>query len=185
MPKRSLIPLTVAVAAAVAAMGGLETMQDSPSPAPAQPAFNALAEGVDLRFHDEAGRLGYALQAARQIRSNDDRIEWSEPSLQWYAGKGGADWRVEAERGVSPASGELLELSGNVMLWRNAAGDSGGLTLTTSSLAINLVDEVIATYARVELTSGALWQSAAGLVLNLSEDSLFMLGDVRGSHARP
>ncbi len=185
VPKRSLIPLVVAVAAAVAAMGGLETMRESPSPPLAAPAYNALAEGVDLRFHDEAGRLGYALQAARQTRFSDNTIEWSEPSLHWYGGNGGPDWRVEAERGVSPAGGGHLALSGNVMLRRNEAGNSGGLTLTTSSLDIDLVDEVIATDARVEMTSGALRQSAAGLVLHLPEDSLLMLGDVRGGHGRP
>lgn len=185
MPKRSLIPLVVALAAAVAAMGGLETMRESPAPTLTAPAYNALAEGVDLRFHDDAGRLGYALRAARQVRSGDGTIEWSGPSLQWYAGNGGADWQVEAERGVSPAGGERLALSGNVMLRRNEAGDSGGLTLTTSSLDIDLMDEVIATDTRVEMTSGALWQSAAGLVLHLPEDSLLMLGDIRGGHARP
>ncbi len=185
MPKRSFIPPAVAVAAAVAAIGGLETVRESPSPPLAAPAYNAHAEGVDLRFHNEAGRLGYALQAARQIRFSDNTIEWSEPFLQWYAGDGGTDWQMEAEQGVSPASGEHLELSGNVMLRRNDAGDSDGLTLTTSSLDIDLVDEIIATDARVEMTSGALWQSAAGLVLHLPEDSLLMLGEVRGGHARP
>ena len=184
MLKRSIFPLTVAVVAAVAAMVGLETMQESPDQPLAEPGFDAFAEGVDLRFHHDSGRLGYAMQAERQIRFDDNEIEWRRPSLQWFAGDGGADWQVEAERGVSPAGGELLKLTGNVLLRRDPVDNSGPLELTTSTLDIDLVDEVVSTGARVEMVAGAVRQNAAGLVLTLPEDNLQMLGDIKGSYAR-
>ena len=189
--KNTVIPLTVAAAAAALAMGGLQTMRESPPAPVAPPAYNALAEGVDLRVHDAAGQLGYALQAAQQTRFSDNRIEWRRPSLQWY-GDGGANWRVEADSGVSRADGESLNLSGDVMLRRDGNGDGDGdqnsnaasLVVTTTSLDVDLPGEFVSTAAPVEMTSGPLRQSATGLELDLAADSLRLLGDVKGSHAR-
>ena len=185
--KKTVIPLTVAVAAAALAMGGLQTMRETPPAPVAPPAYNALAEGVDLRVHDAAGQLGYALQAAQQTRFSDNRIEWRRPSLQWY-GDGGANWRVEADSGVSRANGESLNLSGNVVLRRDGDGDqnsnAASLIVTTTSLDVDLPGEFVSTAAPVEMTSGPLRQRATGLELNLAADSLRLLGDVTGSHAR-
>ena len=187
--KKTVIPLTVAVAVAALAMGGLQTMRETPPAPVAPPAYNALAEGVDLRVFDAAGQLGYALQAAQQTRFSDNRIEWRRPSLQWY-GVGGANWRVEADSGVSRANGESLNLSGNVVLRRDGDGDgdqnsnAASLIVTTTSLDVDLPGEFVSTAAPVEMTSGPLRQRATGLELNLAADSLRLLGDVKGSHAR-
>lgn len=180
--KKTLIPLAAAVAAALAAMGGLETMQDPPPSPVAELSFNAFAEGVDLKFHDAGGAIAYALQAVSQTRFNDDSIEWSRPSLQWYE-DGDADWHVEAERGFVAPSGDSLRLSGNVALFRQGGDDAP--TLTTSSLDVDLTGEILSTDEPVRMTAGGLRQDAAGLVLNLPEDTLLMLGGVRGSHVRP
>ena len=190
--KNTVIPLTVAAAAAALAMGGLQTMRESPPAPVAPPVYNALAEGVDLRVHDAAGQLGYALQAAQQTRFSDNRIEWRRPSLQWY-GDGGANWRVEADSGVSRADGESLNLSGNVMLHRygdsdedrngDQNGETASLIVTTTSLNVDLPGEFVSTAAPVEMTSGPLRQSATGLELDLAADSLRLLGDVTGRHA--
>ena len=181
--KRTLIPLAAAVAAALAAMGGLETMRDSPPAPVAELSWNAFAEGVDLKFHDAGGAVAYALRAVSQTRFNDGGIEWSRPSLQWYE-DGDADWRVEAERGYAAPAADNLRLSGNVALVRRGgAGDA--LTLTTSWLDIDLAGEILSTNQPVRMTAGGLRQDAAGLVLDLPEDSLLMLGGVRGSHVRP
>lgn len=181
--KRTLIPLAAAIVVALAAMGGLETMQDSPPSPVAELSFNAFAEGVDLKFHDAGGAIAYALQAASQTRFNDDSIEWSRPSLQWYE-DGDADWHVEAEQGFAAPSGDSLRLSGNVALLRQRE-DGDSLTLTTSTLDVDLAGEILSTDEPVQMIAGGLRQDAAGLVLNLPEDSLLMLGGVRGSHVRP
>ena len=181
--KRTLIPLAAAIAVALAAMGGLETMRDSPPSPVAELSYNAFAEGVDLKFHDADGAIAYALQAVRQTRFNDDSIEWSRPSLQWYE-DGGADWHVEAERGFIAPSGENLRLSGDVVLHRQG-GEGDALTLTTSLLDVDLTGEILSTNVPVRMIAEGLRQDAAGLVLNLPEDSLLMLGGVRGSHDRP
>lgn len=179
--KRTLIPLAAAIVVALAAMGGLETMQDSPPSPVAELTFNAFSEGVNLKFHDAGGAIAYALQAVRQTRFNDDSVEWSRPALQWYE-DGEADWQVEAEQGFVAPSGDSLRLSGNVALFRQ--GDDA-VTLTTSLLDIDLTSEILSTNEPVRMIAGGLSQDAAGLVLNLPEDSLLMLGGVRGSHVRP
>ena len=179
--KRTLIPLAAAIVVALAAMGGLETMQDSPPSPVAELSYNAFAEGVDLKFHDAGGDIAYALQAVRQTRFNDDSVEWSRPALQWYE-DGEADWQVEAEQGFVAPSGDSLRLSGNVALFRQG-GDE--VTLTTSLLDIDLTSEILSTNKPVQMIADGLRQDAAGLVLNLPEDSLLMLGGVRGSHVRP
>ena len=181
--KRTVIPLAAAVVVALAAMGGLETMQQSP-PAPlAELTYNAVAEGVDLKFHDAEGRIGYAIQAARQIRFNDDSIEWSRPSLQWYQ-SGGEHWRARAEQGFVAPAGDTVRLRGNVALFQQSGGGET-LTLNTTVLNIDLAGETVTTDEPVHMIAGGLRQSAAGLVLDLPEDSLLMLGGVRGSHVRP
>ena len=179
--KRTLIPLAAAIVVALAAMGGLETMQESPPSPIAELSYNAFAEGVDLKFHDAGGAIAYALQAVRQTRFNDDSVEWSRPALQWYE-DGEADWQVEAEQGFVAPSGDSLRLSGNVALFRQG-GDE--VTLTTSLLDIDLTSEILSTNEPVQMIADGLRQDAAGLVLNLPEDSLLMLGGVRGSHVRP
>ena len=181
--KRTLIPLGAAIAAALAAMGGLETMQDPPPAPVAELSFDAFAEGIDLKFHDAGGALAYALQAASQTRFKDERIEWFRPALQWHEA-GGADWHIEAEQGFAAPAGDKLQFSGNVALFQRG-GDGGALMLTTTRLDIDLTGEILSTNEPVQMIAGALRQDAAGLVLNLPEDSLLMLGGVRGSHVRP
>ena len=103
--------------------------------------------------------------------------------LQRYEA-GDADWHVEAERGFAAPSGDSLRLSGNVALLRQRE-DGDSLTLTTSMLDVDLAGEILSTDEPVQMIAGGLRQDAAGLVLNLPEDSLLMLGGVRGSHVRP
>lgn len=186
--KRTLIPLAAAIVVALAAMGGLETMQDAPAPPVAELSWNAFAEGVDLKFHDAGGAVAYALQAVNQTRFNDDSIEWSRPTLRLYANErhenGGTDWHVEAEQGVIAPGGDRLQLSGNVVL-NQQGGDGGALTLITTLLDVDLDGEILSTNEPVQMIAGGLRQDAAGLVLDLPEDSLLMLGGVRGSHVQP
>ncbi len=204
--KRTLISLAAAaVAAAVALAGlriGLQTMREAPVAPVAAPEYDAWAEGVDLRVHDDAGRIDYALRAARQTRFQDGRVEWRLPALRWFregfregfgegfgggpgqgSGKGGANWRVEAERGVSAPGGERLNLSGNVVLRRDGDGNAAPLTVTTTSLEIDIPGEIVSTAAPVEMAAGPLRQRAAGLELKLAEDQLLLRGNVSGSHA--
>jgi len=180
--KRTVIPLAAAVVAAAVAMGGLQSMREAPPAPVAAPDFNALAEGVELRFHDDTGRLGYALRAARQTRFQDDRVEWRQPRLQWH-GKGGANWRMEADNGLSRPGGDSLNLFGNVALRRDGDGNAAPLTLTTTSLDVDIPGEVVSTAAPVAMHSGPLRQNAAGFELKLAEDTLLLLGKVSGSHA--
>lgn len=181
--KRTLIPLAVAIIVALAAMGSLETMQESPPSAVAELRYNAFAEGVDLRFHDAEGRIGYAVQAANQTRFNDNSIHWGRPFLQWFEDEG-ADWSVSAEQGLISPAGDTIRLTGDVALWQS--GGSGELlTLTTAALDIDLESETLSTEEQVQMVAGGLRQSAAGLVLNLPQDSLTMLGEIRGSHVQP
>ena len=185
--KRTLIPLAAAIVVALAAMGGLETMQNAPAPPVAELSWNAFAEGVDLKFHDAGGAVAYALQAVNQTRFNDDSVEWSLPSLQLYANErhenGGADWHVDAEQGFIAPGADKLQLSGNVVLSRQG-GEGDELTLTTTLLDIDLEGEILSTDEPVQMVAGGLRQDAAGLLLDLPEDSLLMLGRVRGSHVQ-
>ena len=186
--KRTLIPLAAAIVVALAAMGGLETMQNAPAPPVAELSWNAFAEGVDLKFHDAGGAVAYALQAANQTRFNDDSVEWSRPTLQLYASErhenGGADWHVGAEQGFIAPGADKLQLSGNVVLSRQG-GEGDALTLTTTLLDIDLEGEILSTDEPVQMVAGGLRQDAAGLLLDLPEDSLLLLGRVRGSHVQP
>jgi len=196
--KRTVIPLvSLATAAAVAVAGlliSLQTLREAPVAPVAAPEHSAWAEGVNLRFHDDAGRLDYALRAARQTRFQDGRVEWRLPVLLWFGqgfgqesgqgvGNGGANWRVEAESGISAPGGERLNLSGNVVLRRSGVGSAAPLTLTTTSLDIDIPGEFVSTAAPVEMDAGPLRQRAAGLELKLAEDQLLLLGEVSGSHA--
>lgn len=168
---------------ALAAMGSLETIQESPPPASEELRYNAFAEGVDLRFHDAEGYIGYAVQAASQTHFNDDSIEWINPSLQWYE-YDGANWNARAEQGFISPAGDTIQLTGDVILWQSG-GNSEPLTLTTTALAVDMTNEMLSTEEPVEMVVGGLRQSAAGLLLNLPEDSLLLRGDIRGSHVQP
>ncbi len=182
--KRTLIPPAAAIAAALAAMGGLETMRDSP-PAPfAESPHDAFAEGVELKFHEPGGGVAYSLRAVSQTRFRDDSVEWAQPSMHWRE-SGNVDWQVEAERGFAAPDGNKVRLSGNVVLVRQGgAGDA--LTLATNLLDVDPDGRILSTGEPVRMTAGKLRQdAAAGLVLDLPEDFLLMLGGVRGSHARP
>ncbi len=180
--KRTLIPLAVAVVAALGAMTGLESVREAPTAPLAELAYNAYSEGVELRFHDVNGVLTHSLQAVSQTRFKDDSIEWSRPALRWFAA-GESDWQVEAEHGFLAPSGDSLRLRGDVVVQQGGASDT--LRLTTSALEIDLDASILSGNEPVRMVAGGLRQDAAGLVLNLPQDSLLMLGGVRGNHVRP
>ena len=84
----------------------------------------------------------------------------------------------------SRPEGDKLRLSGNVVLLQQG-GEGDALTLITTLLDVDLDGEILSTDEPVQMIAGGLRQDAAGLVLDLPEDSLLMLGGVRGSHVQP
>ena len=90
-------------------------------------------------------------------------------------------WRIAADQGKLHDSGETLTLWDNVQIWQH--GNEGETNrLTTSELTVKPNEKMIMTDVDVKISGPRGEIEAVGMVVDLEQQKIRLLSDVRGFH---
>lgn len=131
---------------------------------------------------DREGRPSVRVEALRTVHHPLDRtVEFERPHLTTLN-----DLRptitVTAERGVGPDTGELAELTGNVVVVREPGERQSGMTATTDHATVQIPEKIVRTDARVEMTMGDDRLEGVGMQLDSDGRQLQLDSRVRGRY---
>jgi len=177
--------LALIIVLAVAAAGtGLFLLRIDQAAAPRAPAI----EGTDFGYYlldarlvglDTDGSELYTLHAERiEQLPTDDSVSLQQVTVD-YAPQSQTPWNASANTGRIPASGDPIELEGDVHLSR--AGEEGAerVEIDTARLELAVHDRIARTPDPVTLTQGRSVLRATGLEADLVNERLRLGASVR------
>jgi LPS export ABC transporter protein LptC len=142
-----------------------------------------LADAV-LSSTDESGVVRYQLRAHRiDHRPGDGVIALSTLELNYGNAKN--LWRVSADNGLMPPSGDLIALSGDVTTKLLSAAAHGATQMHSSSLDIDIANETAATDAPVVVRFDHGELRAVGLDVDLANETFTLRSNVQGVFEAP
>lgn len=132
--------------------------------------------------YDETGRLTTQLQSPRieQFESRSETIMES-PRATLYGEEGNAPWHARASEGRFLEADDLVHLTGDVKVTREAEGGRP-LTLTTTALTLDNRDRTVYTTEPVELTDAVGLTRAVGMKAWIDERILELDSQVEGRY---
>ncbi len=155
-----------------------------------QPLLPASGSSVqaDYIFEDfTAIRLDQEGQPLQEIRA-DEMIHFADAGLALLAQPLLIDpqrhWRVKAQTGVLVDSLQFARLQGQVH-FRRQAPQRQPLSLFSEILDIRFADERVETDEAVRIEQGSAVTDAMGMRLELDQQRLFLLADVRSRYVPP
>ena len=181
MSVRNLAAFIVLIAAAIASWvlsrSDDETAADLMPQDAARPGYylkNAriLGTGPD-------GRLLYEIQAVSAQQVGDDRIEFSDVSVN-YSPESEVPWSVAADTATLQAETEQVRLEGHVRAVSSEGFSGNDTEIRTEVLTINPVTYIAETDERVQIRIGPRSLTATGMVASLNENRLKLKSNVSG-----
>lgn len=179
---RTLVMLLLLVAAA----GGTWLLIRQTSEPDA--AATASIDDADLGYylldasligHDDEGNPLYTLHADRiEQAARDGSVTLTHVTMD-YAPRADPPWRIEADFGRIPESGDLIDLEGNVRLARADDGGDPRITIATTRLELAPRERIARTDASVDVTQGGSTLTATGLVADLTQERVTLGARVR------
>ena len=131
------------------------------------------------------GTPRYAVAARRMLHYPDDNsAQLDYPELSHFDPQR-APVTIRADAGSLSANGEEALFSGNVLVRRQAFGQSPELTLATSRLQVIPNRDLARTDREVKLTSGNSTLTSVGLEFNNATRTLKLLSKVSGTFETP
>ncbi|MBL3554976.1 MULTISPECIES: LPS export ABC transporter periplasmic protein LptC [Marinobacter] len=130
--------------------------------------------------YDETGRLTTQFRSPRieQFESRSETV-MASPRATLYGDGGSPPWQVEANEGRLLEADDLVHLTGNVKVTREAE-DAPPLTLTTAVLTLNNRDRTVYTDEPVKLTDAAGVTTATGMKAWIDDRILELDSQVEG-----
>jgi lipopolysaccharide export system protein LptC len=180
-------PLALATLAALAALTWWLLQIATPlAAAPGAPRHlpDYYFSGPRIVRFDAAGRIELDVTAERAVHyADDDSVALEALSVAYRAPEGDA-WRMTAERGTAPASGEVITLDGAVAVARAQTDGGTGLELRTERVTLDTRTRVLEAPGAVELVDAGTHVTALGLVADLANDRIRLGRRVRGTYAQ-
>ncbi|MDJ0738289.1 MAG: LPS export ABC transporter periplasmic protein LptC [Gammaproteobacteria bacterium] len=165
-----------------------------PPPPPASPAMERQGAreidyyitGLDVTRMTQAGIPAHRLRAARaQHFTDDDTTQLTAPRLTVYQGQA-PPWEVDAEGALVSADGDLILLSGAVLIERAGDADNRPMRIVTRELRVQPRQDYAETDEKVRVESDTDWLDASGMQAWLRPPSrLKFLSRVRGYYVPP
>jgi lipopolysaccharide export system protein LptC len=140
-----------------------------------------VVNGRYLSF-DETGQLTARFQSPRieQFEARNETLMES-PEATLYGEPGNAPWQVRANEGRFMEAKDLVHLTGDVRVFREAEGGRP-LTLTTSTLTLDNTERTVYTDAPVELTDSFSLTRATGMKAWIDDRILELNSQVEGRY---
>ncbi len=142
-----------------------------------------FVEGVKVLKVNEAGEPSLRIEATRLRHYPDnDTLEFDNPRVLTLTADRPA-LEIVAETGVGPGSGTRAELSGNVVVEREATPQSARLIARTDQATVLLDEKIIETDRPVEIELGPNRLNGTGMRLDSQSRQLRVDSRVRGTLA--
>lgn len=180
----------IIVLGALAFFAGREIVLEPPTPSrTADPTtqinYDAYSYGVTSVLYNADGRIEYTLEATEQIHYLDDTTVLTNPFVRLYQDSG-ARWNIVASSGRILGAAESddierLDLSDEVELFQIDELGSR-ITLATEFISIYPGTETMDTDREVTMTTENLHQTAFGMHVDINQDKLTFLSQVRGRY---
>jgi lipopolysaccharide export system protein LptC len=179
----TLVLLAVIAGASTWALRHLNPSAPSATPAPGH-APDYYLKGATITQLGTTGKLDYRLLAKQATHHPDDgSVDLSAPRLTWYGDQSAQNkpWRVTAAHGLVPAGGNIVHLTGHVVVTHR---EKGGATLKifTPRLDLETQNRVARTDAPVRIVRGPSHVHATGMVIQLTRNHLRLENAVRGTY---
>jgi LPS export ABC transporter protein LptC len=136
---------------------------------------------VDARLVglDPDGHALYTVHAQRiEQRPNDDSVSLQQMTVEYATGSD-TPWAATADTGRIPASGDLIELEGNVHLVRTGPAGAEPIEIDTTQLELVVRDRIARTSAAISLKQGTDTLNATGMEADLRTETLHLDSSVR------
>jgi lipopolysaccharide export system protein LptC len=177
------IALAVVLAIAAAATGifllRLGGTADTSKPAIEGTDFGYYLLGASLVGLDSNGHEVYTLHADRiEQLPADGSVSMQQVTVD-YAPDSDTPWTATANTGRIPASGDPIELEGDVHLARAGQEDAERVEIDTARLEIAVRDKIARTEEPVSVVKGRSVLRATGLEADLSNERLRLGASVR------
>lgn len=180
MNRRLLVLLIVAVAASQLLLWWLK-----PAPKPRQsagpPRSGYSLNNFSLDVLTKHGTIGFHVQAPHlQRRDADESLFIDKPRFR-IPGTDNTQWHGQAEHGWVSGNGELLKLSGKVVMQRPATATQGKASIETVDLTVWPAEKRLATDAQAEIRDPGRILKGTGLKANLATHTMELLANVHGT----
>ncbi|MCL7945209.1 LPS export ABC transporter periplasmic protein LptC [Marinobacter sp. ATCH36] len=179
---------TLSLAGTIVALFFLLWQSDEPSEPTEAASLRGESEpdGFVVNGHylsyDETGRLTTRFRSPRieQFESRSETV-MDSPRATLYGQGGDPPWQVEATEGRFLETDDLVHLTGDVKVIREAEGGRP-LTLTTTALTMNNRDRTVYTDKPVELTDAVSQTTATGMKAWIDDRILELESQVEGRY---
>jgi len=145
-------------------------------------------ESADLGYYltdarlvglDTDGQTLYTVHAQRiEQPPNDDSVSLQQMTVDYATGSD-TPWSATADTGRIPASGDVIELEGNVHLARTGPADAEPIEIDTTQLELVVRDRIARTSAPISLKQGSDTVNATGMQADLRTETLHLRSQVR------
>jgi LPS export ABC transporter protein LptC len=173
------------LAGAVATWALLSSLEAEHEPVAATPELGMgyYATGARLSGSGPDGRIAYRVSARTvEQRPADRSVSLREVMVDYEPGTR-SPWNLRADTGLIPASGKIVELSGNVVA-ETRATDRPATIIRTDYLQFDTRTDVAATDREVTIEYDGSTVRALGLRASLAEDRLDLVAGVAGRYVR-
>ena len=149
-------------------------------PAPPSHTPDYYFTGATVTTLDKQGKPKAILTAPRMLHHpDDDSVEIFAPRIEYFQA-GGPPWHVQADHGLLPSGGKLVDLDGHVTMQRQASNGGAPLIIHTDRMSVNLDTNIAVTSDPVEILQGTSRVTAVGMQAFLNGNRLVLETSVRG-----
>jgi len=128
------------------------------------------------------GQLAYSVQAKPANQFEAKAIAQLHSLSITLFNAGIPDWHASAQTGVTANNGELIELSGNVVIQQNQTSHETPTTLSTMSLLLSPKKEYAETQEPVTIQQGTSVTHALGMNINTHAGKITLLSNVKSRY---
>lgn len=180
MNRRLVLGLILAVIASQLLLWWLK-----PAPKPRQnagpPRSGYSLENFSLDVLTRHGDIGLNLQAPHLQRRDADASLFIDKPRFRLPGNDATEWNGQAEHGWVSADGELLKLSGKVLMQRPATATLGKASIHTADLTVWPTEKRVATAAQADISDPGRILTGTGLKADLATHTMELLANVHGT----
>ncbi len=142
------------------------------------------SQGVVSHVYDKNGKLQYRLSASeisyQGLKYAQTRMQ--QPRITFFQDGSQKPWNLSADQAIGNNKTTTLSFINNVELW-NTNENLGKTELTTNALDINTKEEFVHTNKPVTMQTPFSTTTATGMHINLKQEKINLLSDVRGNYA--
>ncbi|HTR00149.1 MAG TPA: LPS export ABC transporter periplasmic protein LptC [Candidatus Acidoferrum sp.] len=181
--KRATVAAALLSCTLVACKPGLDTHTAETIAAKLDAPYDYYLIGMHTERFDGIGKRLMLLTAPRMNHfADDDHAELETPQYHWFRDQG-APWLVSSDTGnVHHVNGnDEIALNGNVKA-STTLEETGPLLVETSRMLVMPAAKSARTDAVADISTGSFHQRGTGMQLDLSNNTISLLKDVRGTY---